>query len=138
MLTPELFVRIMITLAIVAGGLLLYWLANRLVLARARAHARHLPAVRRGRPALLYFSSPTCAPCHTVQRPAIQRLSEMVSGRLDVVEIDASERPEIASQWGVLSVPTTLVIDAQGQPRHVNHGVAPAEKLLQQIQDLFS
>jgi thioredoxin-like negative regulator of GroEL len=128
----------MISLAIIAGGLLLYWLANRLVLARARSHAHNLPAARRGRPVLLYFSSPTCAPCRTVQRPAIQRLSEMVAGRLEVVEIDASERPELASQWGVLSVPTTLVIDAHGKPRHVNHGVAPVEKLLSQIQDLLS
>lgn len=137
MLTSELFVRIMISLAIIAGGLLLYWLLNRMVLVRARVQAARLSLESRGRPTLLYFSSPTCAPCRTVQRPAIQRLNEMVAGRLEVVEIDASQRPEVASQWGVLSVPTTLVIDAQGQPRHVNHGVAPAEKLLQQIQDLL-
>ena len=138
MLTSELFARIMISLAIVAGGLLLYWLLNRMLLARARVQANRLSLGGRGRPILLYFSSPTCAPCRTVQRPAIQRLSEMTAGRLEVVEIDTAQRPEVASQWGVLSVPTTLVIDAQGRPRHVNHGVTPAEKLMQQIQDLLS
>lgn len=138
MLTSDLFVRIIISLAIIAGGLLLYALLNRMALARARVQANRLSLGNRGRPILMYFSSPACAPCRTVQRPAIQRLSEMVAGSLEVVEVDTSQRPEIASQWGVLSVPTTLVIDAQGKPRYINHGVAPVEKLLQQIQDLIS
>jgi len=36
-----------------------------------------------------------------------------------------------------LSVPTTYLIDRGGQPRHVNHGVASAEKLMTQIQDIL-
>jgi hypothetical protein len=31
-------------------------------------------------------------------------------------------------------VPTTFVIDANGKPRYVNHGVAMAEKLIQQLE----
>jgi len=52
---------------------------------------------------------------------------------LHVVEIDATEQPELASRWGVMSVPTTFVIDPSGALRHVNHGVARAEQLLMQI-----
>ncbi len=51
-----------------------------------------------------------------------------------MIEVDASARPEIAQEWGVLSVPTTFVIAANGQPRYVNHGVASAEKLIQQLE----
>jgi len=36
----------------------------------------------------------------------------------------------------VLSVPTTFIIDSQGRPRRVNHGVASAEKLLNQIEEV--
>jgi thioredoxin-like negative regulator of GroEL len=72
-----------------------------------------------------------------MQRPAIQRLIELTGKGLQVVEIDASARPEVASQWGVLSVPTTFVIDASGQARHVNHGVASTEKLLRQLNDIL-
>jgi len=35
-----------------------------------------------------------------------------------------------------MSVPMTFVIDAQGAPRYVNHGVATLEKLLRQINEL--
>jgi thioredoxin-like negative regulator of GroEL len=85
-------------------------------------------------PTLLYFTPPTCAPCKTVQRPAIERLKSLAGDRLRVVEIDASSQPEIARQWGVLSVPTTFVLDAEGRPRHVNHGVTSMEKLLNEFE----
>jgi hypothetical protein len=35
-----------------------------------------------------------------------------------------------------MSVPTTFVLDANGEARYVNNGVARAEKLLEQIQTL--
>ena len=84
---------------------------------------------------MLYFTTPTCAPCKTIQRPAIERLKQLAGDRLQVVEIDASSQPEVARQWGVLSVPTTFVLDAAGRPRHVNHGVAPMDKLLKEFED---
>jgi hypothetical protein len=56
--------------------------------------------------------------------------------RLQIVEIDAASQPEVASKWGVLSVPTTFVLDHKGQPQHVNHGVASYEKLLRQMGSL--
>jgi hypothetical protein len=55
---------------------------------------------------------------------------------LEVIEIDASARPDLAKTWGVMSVPTTFLLDARGEARYVNHGVTRAEKLLEQIQNL--
>jgi thiol-disulfide isomerase/thioredoxin len=83
---------------------------------------------------LVYFSTPTCAPCKTIQRPAIHQVSKRMGDHLKVVEIDASQQPEIASRWGVMSVPTTFVIDTHGKIRHVNHGVTRAEQLFKQIE----
>jgi len=135
--TEPLFLRITASLAIIAGGYLLYRLVGALSLRRARSGAAALPSAGRNIPVLLYFTTPTCAPCKTIQRPAIQRLQEQLGNRLLVIEVDASAQPEFASQWGVLSVPTTYLIDRGGQPRHVNHGVASAEKLMTQIQDIL-
>lgn len=133
---PELLTRMAAVLGILGAGILAYWLANRLVLARAALRADRLGEIQPGRPTLLYFTTPTCAPCKTVQRPAIQRLSEQLGDRLHVVEIDASANPEMAGQWGVLSVPTTFLLDSSGKPRHVNHGVAPVEKLIKQLTNI--
>jgi thiol-disulfide isomerase/thioredoxin len=135
--------RLLLALVIVLAGVMLYRLLNTLTLRRARlvqVHSRvpGLEGARPGLPVLLYFTTPTCSPCKTVQRPAIQRLQENLGQQLEVVEVDAASQPEIASQWGVLSVPTTFLIDAQGNPRYVNHGVAPLEKLQRQYADLIS
>lgn len=130
--------RLLLALMIILAGVALYRVISRASLARARVQARGLEGVRPGMPVLLYFTTPTCAPCKTVQRPAIQRLLEQSGEQLEVVEVDAASQPEIASQWGVLSVPTTFLIDARGNPRYVNHGVAPLDKLQRQFAEIIS
>jgi hypothetical protein len=62
----------------------------------------------------------------------------MLGENLKVVEIDATERPDLAKRWGVMSVPTTFLLDERGEARYVNNGVTRAEKLIQQIQNLSS
>lgn len=135
MFIDQTLTRIFLAVLIVAAGLVAYALANRLILRRARRnHPAHaLPSYQPGTPAILYFTTPECAACKTVQRPALQRLSQKLGSGLRVIEIDAQQRPDLAGQWGVLSVPTTFILDPQGEPRHVNHGVTHAEKLAQQL-----
>lgn len=133
-----LLLRLTWAVGLIAAGLLVYHLANRLILARLHARLPGLNDIRQGVPLLVYFTTPTCAPCKTVQRPAIQRLQECLGERLQVIEIDAAARPDVAGQWGVMSVPTTFIIDASGQPRYVNHGVTPQDKLLRQLEDILS
>lgn len=133
-MNAEIFPRFLLAIGISLAGLLIYWLYNRFVLARADSKVSALTGYRRGIPALLYFTTPTCVPCKTVQRPAIERMKTGFGKWFQVIEVDASARPELAQEWGVMSVPTTFVIDAQGKPRYVNHGVTAAEKLLQQLE----
>jgi thiol-disulfide isomerase/thioredoxin len=137
-LASEPLYRLLLALLILLSGVLLYRGINSLTLRRARVRVPGLERLRPGVPMLLYFTTPTCAPCKTVQRPAIQRLQERIGERLEVVEVDASSQPELASQWGVLSVPTTFIIDAEGNPRYVNHGVAPLDKLQRQFAEIIS
>jgi thioredoxin 1 len=122
--------------AIIGIGLGAYVLINRLLLQRSRALVRHLDGFQPGRPGILYFTTPDCAPCKTIQRPALAQVRSQLGEDLQIIEIDATHQPELASEWKVMSVPTTFVIDAHGRPRHVNHGATRAEKLLQQIQEI--
>lgn len=141
MSAPDLLLRLGWAAAIIAIGVALYWLANHAVLYRAQrkgiADPAHLPFEPRGLPAILYFTTPECAPCRTIQRPALRQVQEHLGGRLQVVEVDAQERPDLASRWGVLSVPTTFIIDSRGRLRHVNHGVTRTEKLIQQLKPII-
>ena len=137
MFDNALIFRLFVAAAIIVLGLLFYQLVTRRSLSRARVQVRRLPNARPGVPMLLYFTTPTCAPCKTIQRPAIHRLQQAVGDRLQVIEIDAASQSDLAGQWGVMSVPTTFILDADGEPVHVNHGVTPAEKLLRQVQELI-
>lgn len=124
--------------AIVIAGFLVgvYWLVNAVILSRARGKRLGLESLKIGIPAVLYFTTPACVPCKTVQRPALAQLQETLGERVQVIEIDASAQPHLADYWGVLSVPTTFIIDRRGRPRRINHGVAGAEKLQRQIEDV--
>lgn len=128
--------RLLIVLGIILVGLSLYWILNRVLLRRTLDIGMPLPYDLSGKPVILYFTTPECAPCKTVQRPALRKIVEMYASQLDVVEVDATEKASLARQWGVLSVPTTFVIDSRGIPRFVNHGVTRADKLMNQINNL--
>jgi thioredoxin 1 len=132
----EVLFRAIIAVLLLAAGVAVYWLANRVIIARARGARLGLEKLRPGIPAILYFTTPSCAPCKTVQRPALRRLAERLGEGFQLIEVDASARPQLANYWGVLSVPTTFIIDSKGRPRRVNHGVASTEKLSRQIEEV--
>ena len=92
-----------------------------------------LGGLRPGVPAVVYFTSPECAPCRFQQSPTLDRLRADLGEGIQVIEIDALAETDAATRWGVLSVPTTFVLDTQGQPRAVNYGVAGLETLRAQV-----
>ena len=131
-MNSDILFRLLIAVALIGLGVAIYALNNHRMLDRAPKDSLG----ELGKPVLLYFTTPTCAPCKTVQKPAIAQIQEKLGEMLSVIEVDASQQPEMAERWGVLSVPTTFVIDSRGQARYVNHGVARADKLLKQLNGL--
>lgn len=131
----DIFARTIIALSVILVGWGVYQLYNRALQLRTPSLLADLEENRPFGFTLVYFTTPTCTPCKTVQRPAIEQISKQLGSQLNVIEIDATEKPEIASRWGVMSVPTTFIFDPKGQLRHINHGVTRAEKLLIQIHE---
>lgn len=136
-MSSDVLFRSGLAIAIIALGLLAYWLINQRLLVRAKNNIFTLFNQLPNKPVIVYFTTPDCAPCKTVQRPALNRVTQLLGERLEVVEIDASQRPDLAKIWGVMSVPTTFLLDARGEARFVNNGVTRAEKLMEQL-DTFS
>jgi thiol-disulfide isomerase/thioredoxin len=132
----DVFVRTIIALAIILCGLGIYRFYNWTLQLRTPNLLTDLGSLRPDAFTLVYFTTPTCVPCKTVQRPEIEKLGLLLGRAIQVLEIDASEHPDMASRWGVMSVPTTYLIDPRGKLRHVNHGVTRAEKLLMQLHSL--
>ncbi len=132
----DLIARLLWSGLLIGAGVGAFLLVNRVILRRTADLSRRLPGWQPGRLVILYFTTPDCAPCRTIQRPALRQVQSEWGDLLQVIEVDASRRADLAKRWGVLSVPTTFLLDASGKPRFVNHGVTRAEKLMEQVRRL--
>jgi thiol-disulfide isomerase/thioredoxin len=83
------------------------------------------------RPAVLYFTTPDCAQCRLQQAPILSQLGDKVD--VAVHKLDAVEQEALARFYGIMTVPTTVVLDPHLRPVAVNHGVTPLPKLLAQV-----
>lgn len=81
---------------------------------------------------VLAFTTAECLPCKTVQRPALEALKHRYPGRIVFREVNALEAPELARRFGILTVPSTVIIGRDGEVRAINHGTAPTERLVTQ------
>lgn len=135
-MTWEILLRFFLAIGIIVLGAAVYWFFNQHLLVRAKNNIFTLFKTLPNKPVIVYFTTPDCVPCKTVQRPALDKIKTLLGEELQVIEIDASERPDLAKRWGVMSVPTTFLLDARGEARYVNNGVARVEKLMEQVQTL--
>src|SRR3972149_3011355 len=108
-----MFERIVVSMVLVGAGIAAYQLV--LFIQQRWATVGSKREARTDRSALLVFTSPTCAPCKLQQLPIVEQLMADWRNKIDVDVVDVSERPEVASQYGVWSVPTTIVLGAQSQ-----------------------
>ena len=60
-------------------------------------------------PVLVDFSATWCGPCKRLE-PIVNEIAGEYSGKLKVVKVDIDQAPTIASKFGVMSVPTVLLI----------------------------
>lgn len=96
-------------------------------------HMRRLGMVEgQSRPQLLYFRSDHCAPCET-QAHYLEQLEQRWNGRVTIQKIDTDAEPEKAHQYGVFTLPTTILVDNVGKIRQINYGLTNAQKLSQQL-----
>lgn len=105
---------------------------------RLAALARRAPQMAGDGPAILYFTASGCAQCRLQQTPILERLLAEVDAPIRLHKVDAVEEDELARAYGILTVPTTVLLDASGRPRAINHGLATAERLRAQLQDLLN
>ncbi len=87
---------------------------------------------------ILAFSSADCFQCHQLQTPALQRVMEARGRDVSVLEVDAPSSPELTQRYKVLTLPTTVVLDATGRAHAVNYGFANTQRLLEQVDEILA
>lgn len=124
----------LLILALIAAALLLGWIVLRWRSSRyRRGGALDLLHVGPPRPLVMAFSTPECVPCRTQQRPALAELQRRFPGRVEVREVDATVQPHLADRFGIMTVPSTVVVDLFGRVVAINHGMTRWEKLAVQM-----
>ena len=82
-------------------------------------------------PAILYFAGDSCAACPSQAR----YLQQLVAKYDDLIvqKIDAELEKETAVKYGVFTLPTTILINQQGEVREINYGLTHTKKLTEQV-----
>ncbi|HEY4785134.1 MAG TPA: thioredoxin [Bacteroidales bacterium] len=67
-------------------------------------------------PALIDFYADWCGPCKIVA-PILEELAGEYNGKLNIYKVDTEDQQELASLFGIQSIPSLLFIPKEGQPQ---------------------
>lgn len=80
---------------------------------------------------LLDFHADWCGPCQ-MMKPVLEELEKEFGGKVEIVRVNVDEQPAEASKYGVMSIPTFVVLkDDKEVGRKV--GFTPKAELLKLI-----
>jgi thioredoxin 1 len=93
--------------------------------------ANFADAINTGKPTLIDFWATWCGPCRQIA-PVIDAIAAE-NPEYNVVKVDIDEAPAIAQSYGVMSVPTLVILNADGTTLTQTAGAKPKQVILAQL-----
>lgn len=87
------------------------------------------------KPALIDFYADWCEPCRVVA-PVLEELAKEYDGQIYIYKIDTEKEQELASVFGIRSLPSLLFVPMDGQPQIVA-GAMPKANLKDAIEKVL-
>lgn len=87
------------------------------------------------KPAIIDFYADWCGPCKMVA-PILEELSKEYDGKLDIYKVDTEAEQELASVFGIRSIPSLLFIPKDAQPQ-MAQGALPKDSFKQAFKEVL-
>lgn len=87
--------------------------------------------VNSDKPVLVDFWASWCSPCR-IMAPIMEEIALKYGDKIKVGKLNVDEYPEIASQFGVMSIPTFILFE-NGVPKKFTVGAKSMETLLSEL-----
>jgi thioredoxin 1 len=79
-------------------------------------------------PVVVDFTAPWCGPCKTLE-PVVKQLADEWAGKAKIVKLDVDQNSDLASQYGVMGVPT-LMLFVHGKESQRLTGYQPKDRII--------
>src|SRR5271168_2802336 len=93
--------------------------------------------VNSDKPVLVDFWAAWCGPCRALG-PTIDKLAEQFAGKVKVGKLNIDDEPDVATKYGVTSIPRVLIFKGGDQPRKMFVGLTPERELVSSINDVIA
>lgn len=87
------------------------------------------------KPCIIDFYADWCMPCKMVA-PVLEDLSKQYAGKIDVYKVNTDEQQELASVFGIMSIPSILFVPVGEQPQ-MTTGALPKASFEKAIKDIL-
>jgi len=83
------------------------------------------------KPALIDFYADWCGPCK-IAAPVLEELAKEYEGRIHIYKVDTQKERELASVFGIQSIPAFLFVPKEGKPT-MSNGIAQTPEETKQM-----
>jgi thioredoxin len=87
------------------------------------------------KPCIIDFYADWCGPCKMVA-PVLEELAKDFNGKIDVFKVNTEEEQELASAFGIRSIPSFLFVPYDGQPQ-MAMGALPKDTFVKAFKDVL-
>ena len=121
--------------SVVLVSLFLWLVSMYLDLSRSKRALAMAPSTR-SKPSVLYFYHEVCDTL-AVQNHYLGILKDHYGSHFIIRRINSARDPELAVRYGVSSTPAILILNASGEIKHINYGLAGVSRLSQQLESVL-